>query len=90
MKPMTAYGVVHYLLRKTNGAASKHWCVGCGARAQQWAYDHSDVFERFDEHLDPPLIFSLNFEHYQPMCQPCHYRLDMANVKRLAERRVAA
>ena len=81
-EPMSAYGVVHYLLRKQRGPASKHWCVKCGQPAQQWAYDHRDVFERIDPMTSPPMVFSVNFEHYQPMCARCHQRLDIAHAQR--------
>jgi hypothetical protein len=83
MKPMSAYGVVHYLLRKQRGSASKHWCVDCGKPALHWAYDHRDVFERFD--ADSMQVFSVNFDHYRPMCVPCHARLDIANAARVRE-----
>jgi hypothetical protein len=81
MTPMTAYGVVHYLLRKVNGPASKHWCVDCGKPARHWAYDHRDAFERID--LETRRVFSVNFDHYQPMCGACHQRLDMAHASQV-------
>lgn len=77
---MTAYGVVHYLLRKARGAASEHQCIECGRPARHWAYDHRDVFERIDENAIPPMLFSVNFDHYQPMCQECHKALDNAHA----------
>ncbi len=94
MQPMSAYGVVHYLLRKLRGSASKHWCVECSKPAQQWAYSHCDAFERID--LETGHVFSVNFDHYQPMCASCHQKLDAANrprievaLKRLRELRAA-
>lgn len=84
LKPMSAYAVVHYLLRQHQGPASDRRCVECDRMARHWAYDHEDVFERLDVSTTPPLIFSVNFDHYQPMCQPCHWRLDNANRARVA------
>lgn len=74
MRPMSAYSVVHYLLRQHRGPASKHWCVECAKPAQHWAYDHKDAFARVD--ATNGQIFSVNFDHYQPMCAGCHQRLD--------------
>lgn len=85
-EPMTAYGVVHYLLQKQRGRASAHQCVDCGRPARQWAYDHKDVFERIDEYAHPPMVFSVNFEHYQPMCLACHKALDNEHAGRPAGR----
>jgi hypothetical protein len=82
MTPLTAYGVVHYLLRKARGSASEHDCVACDRQADQWAYDHADAFERVDPHSVPPMVFSLNFDHYQPMCRFCHKALDNAKAGR--------
>lgn len=83
MKPMSAYGVVHYLLRQVNGPAREHWCVECGLPAVHWAYDHQDVFERFDPETHQ--IFCVNFDHYQPMCGRCHQALDAENASRVAK-----
>ena len=82
MRPMTAYMVVHYLLNKIQGPASKHWCVECGKPALHWAYSHCDVFERVD--METKQVFSVNFDHYQPMCGSCHQKLDKANAPRIA------
>ena len=81
MNPMTAYGVVHYLLRQQHGAARDHLCASCLAPAAHWAYDHRDVFERVD--VDTRQVFSVNFDHYKPLCQRCHQRLDAANETRI-------
>ncbi|HSV37506.1 MAG TPA: hypothetical protein VLI04_01995 [Nocardioidaceae bacterium] len=73
---MTAYAVVHYLLRQHKGAALERTCVECAAPARHWAYDQNDVFARVDNETGQ--VFSVNFDHYQPMCQRCHQRLDAA------------
>ncbi|GAC1601729.1 MAG: hypothetical protein NVS3B21_29530 [Acidimicrobiales bacterium] len=78
---MSAYGVVHYLLQKQKGSASAHPCVDCDGRAVHWSYDHQDVFERVDELTEPPMVFSVNFEHYQPRCGSCHLALDRQAAK---------
>lgn len=83
MKPMSAYGVVHYLLRQVKGPAREHLCIECEAPAVHWAYDHEDVFERFDPETGQ--VFSVNFDHYRPMCGGCHQHLDLANAARVAQ-----
>jgi len=82
MTPMTAYAVVHYLLQKFKGSASKHWCVECSKPARHWAYDHKDAFARIDTSTGQ--VFSVNFDHYQPMCSSCHQKLDAAHPTRRA------
>lgn len=81
MSPMSAYGVVHYLLRQHCGSAKDHSCATCLGPAKQWAYDHRDVFERVD--VETEQVFSVNFNHYRPLCQRCHQRLDAANESRI-------
>lgn len=67
------YELVHLRLKKRRGPASTFRCVTCDGPAQQWAYDHQDLNEK---HSDKGYAFSVNPDHYQPMCVPCHKRFD--------------
>jgi len=67
------YAGVHSRLRKFRGRASDQVCVSCGTTAQHWAYDHTDPHPKIDERGLP---FSPDVNRYQPMCQPCHRRMD--------------
>lgn len=68
------YVAVHIRLRSQRGKASAHSCARCGRPAQEWAYDHADPDERMSDKGQP---YSLDlFGHYQPLCRPCHRKLD--------------
>lgn len=79
--PSARYGAVHKRLLYERGRASEHPCTSCGQQAAHWAYDGLDP----DEMTNPPgwrdreegLVFSMDLDHYQPMCAKCHKRLDM-------------
>ena len=70
------YQAIHQRLRKWRGPARNHACVACGDGASDWAYDHQDPDERQDETGLRP--WSVNLEHYQPMCRSCHRFMDRA------------
>lgn len=75
------YNAIHIRLRKVRGQASLLPCISCGAKAQHWAYDHADPAEVRGA---DDLPYSLDFAHYQPMCQPCHRRFDVSQKKQRA------
>ena len=68
------YEQVHRKVRNTHGPASDHACVECGKPANQWAYDHTDPMEYLD--VRTRHWYSADPRRYQPMCIPCHMRLD--------------
>lgn len=72
------YSGLHRRLRKARGRVSELVCVECGNPAQHWAYDHADPDEKFDAQRGLP--FSTDLDRYQPMCQPCHRRFDVAHL----------
>lgn len=75
------YSAAHGRVRKERGKASRYPCVDCGARAKHWSYDHADPDERTSSvERTMGLAFSLNIEHYQPRCVPCHKRYDLAHI----------
>lgn len=66
------YMGAHYRVRTAKGLASAHAC-SCGSQAAHWAYDHNDP----DERKSPEgLAFSLDANHYIPMCVSCHRTFD--------------
>lgn len=72
------YGGVHKRLKRPmplgKGSARDYLCVNDDKQADDWAYDHEDPDERFDEKGRGP--YSLKPEHYLPMCRPCHVAYD--------------
>ena len=70
------YGAAHERVRAVRGSASEHSCCACGGAATQWAYDHEDASERLSD-VGP---YSVNPDHYRPMCVPCHKRFDLARL----------
>lgn len=66
------YSGMHTRLRNTRGPASGHSC-SCGARADHWAYDHTDPAPKFNTKGQP---YSTDAARYQPMCKTCHRRMD--------------
>lgn len=53
---------LHQNLRRREGSACTHACVGCGGQGYDWAYQHTGPAD------DP--------ENYAPMCRSCHRKLD--------------
>lgn len=66
------YNAVHYRLRNLRGSAAELECVDCGEQARHWSYDHLDPAEQQSEYGP----YSVDLEHYQPRCVPCHRRTD--------------
>lgn len=71
--PSTTYGAVHMQVTKARGRAATHPCAGeCGRQARDWAYDHRDPDALTCQWYGKTVQYSLNPEHYRPMCRPCH------------------
>lgn len=68
------YYTTHLRLMREKGPARFHRCIECGNQAQQWAYDYKDPNEQRMTSESSP--YSSDLTHYQPMCIPCHRRLD--------------
>lgn len=75
-----SYIGAHTRVYSARGRAADYLCR-CGARAEEWAYDHSDP-----EAITAPwrdqagalrdVTYSGKPEHYIPMCKSCHLRFD--------------
>lgn len=72
------YSTTHMRTSKIKGAASLNQCDHCHDRqAQQWAYDHEDSDEVTAYIGESLLVFSLDPDHYIPLCIKCHRKFDM-------------
>jgi hypothetical protein len=71
------YHAAHDRVRAEKGRACDYPCGVCGDPAAHWAYDHSDLDERWSiETKFYRFTYSLDANHYQPMCRTCHRRAD--------------
>jgi rubredoxin len=68
------YQFAHYKVYRLRGRARNYPCQYCGRQAHHWAYDHADPDERQDPRRGGP--YSLNPDHYLPLCGSCHKHLD--------------
>jgi hypothetical protein len=71
------YHAVHAHLTTDRGRAAEHDCADCGGAAAQWSYDHADPDELAAENVKGRPLYSLDPDHYQPRCVPCHKVLDL-------------
>jgi len=81
------YGAAHDRIHRDRGPSRDHVCVGCGAQAAHWSYNHDDPDERSSASTRRPgVAYSLDPDHYSPRCVPCHKRfdLDRLNAERVA------
>ncbi|MYR05302.1 hypothetical protein GTV32_02740 [Gordonia sp. SID5947] len=79
-----SYDTAHQRVRAQRGPASDYACDYCGGPAYSWAYDYADP----DEKIAGPgkaegSPYSLDVNHYMPMCIRCHNRHDV-NTRRFA------
>lgn len=78
-RPLT-YTETHVVLRHQRGKAEEHRCRHCDKPARDWAYDHEDPNEVIEESPSThgrTVAFSLDLNHYLPLCKRCHRRLDV-------------
>lgn len=72
---LVGYQAVHLRLKALRGKASDQFC-GCGQRATDWAYDHSDPGEKTELKYGFYMPYSTDLDHYRPMCRSCHVGFD--------------
>lgn len=70
------YATAHRWIWDTNGPAAEHKCVQCSKQARDWAYDGEDPLEVVAQFAHKGLVYSLNPNHYKPMCKKCHCAFD--------------
>ncbi|CCH77765.1 hypothetical protein BN12_2200006 [Nostocoides japonicum T1-X7] len=68
------YRSAHDRIRRIYGPARHRRCIDCGRPASHWSYDHRDPLELHDG----PRRYSLDPDHYQARCVPCHRLFDEA------------
>lgn len=80
---MISYHAMHHSIWRARGKASAHPCAaGCGRAAEHWAYDGKDPDEVWGwsnqsrDRRQVRVRYSLKLERYQPLCRPCHTKLD--------------
>lgn len=74
-----SYVAIHDRLRRERGSASSYDCEHCGQPATDWAYDHDDPYERSNIHRGRIAQYSIDINHYLPLCRQCHTRFDIAH-----------
>jgi hypothetical protein len=80
---VVGYRAAHMRVEAARGRASSYPCVGdCGRPAVDWAYVHGDPDELVTTVRGALRRYSLDSDMYQPMCRPCHKRLDHAQRAR--------
>ncbi len=67
------YRAAHGRITRARGRASERQCIDCHARAHHWSYRHDDPDELTSPNGQP---YSLDPEHYDPRCVPCHATFD--------------
>jgi hypothetical protein len=71
------YSAVHQRLWKQRGKAALHPCAICGGPATEWAYDHKDPNEVIGPEYHGLIVtYSLDLDHYRPLCRSCHRKED--------------
>lgn len=75
-RPHARYHAMHKRVRTQRGPAADHTCT-CGVTAEEWSYDHADPDEVSDMDKGHSLPYSLDVNHYDPRCVPCHRRFDL-------------
>lgn len=69
-----SYNRAHKRVRSLFGPASKHYCVECKDKADDWSYNHTDPQDHFES--KELLPYSMDPSHYSPRCRPCHRKFD--------------
>jgi hypothetical protein len=73
------YDGAHDRVKASRGLADQFGCAHCDQPAAEWSYDHADPNEQVDG-----FPYSLDVEHYQPLCVKCHRGLDNGRRKKAA------
>lgn len=71
-----SYHQIHQRLKRERGRAAERDCAHCGDQAAHWAYDRKDPDEIKGIAYGRRVTWSLDRNHYIPLCGPCHRELD--------------
>ena len=79
-----SYAAAHMRVVTRRGKAREHTCVDCGARADEWSYNHADpdeqVYHFAQGNKVQDIAYSPRPEFYEPRCKACHTTLDRLGV----------
>lgn len=78
------YDAAHKRILRAKGSARHRWCEHCDSVAHQWAFIHGSPDARpvgVKGNGRPHGPFSLNPDHYMPLCAACHKVYDLAQMK---------
>lgn len=74
----------HQRVYRAKGKAVEYDCVDCGGPASEWSYDHADPNEKLQfmstNRGDFDVPYSVNPDHYDPRCKPCHVVYDSKSI----------
>lgn len=83
--PDAGYTAAHQRVRQDRGPVTSLMCIDCDQSAYHWSYDHADPNEMLAYGISTnPVAYSLNPDHYEPRCVPCHKRFDLGRADALA------
>jgi hypothetical protein len=72
------YSAAHRAIRKVRGPARSYKCAkDCGRMAKEWSYDYSDPNELIEVRNGKRYTYSLDVNHYRPLCMACHRASDL-------------
>lgn len=77
------YDAAHKRVKRAKGSAADRWCEHCDSPASQWAFVHGSPDTRpagVKRNGRPHGPFSLDPDHYMPLCSACHKVYDLAQV----------
>jgi hypothetical protein len=81
--PDVGYAGAHCRVRAERGSASNFQCTHCESPAQDWAYDHQDLYEKYSDKRGLFSPYSTKVEHYFPLCKKCHSDFDQEQVRQM-------
>ena len=74
------YSGAHRRVRNLKGSASEHKCCRCERQAEHWAYSNGDIDQVIETSgRETGKAYSVNPDHYLPMCRADHTRFDNAH-----------
>lgn len=84
--PRANYIAIHAKCVSRWGKAAEHPCRYCGRPASDWAYDHLDPAEQWEDGD----VYSQSTDYYHALCESCHKRFDIDYAEAVKTRTVDA
>lgn len=73
-----SYSMAHQRVYAARGPATAYLCAECRGTAQEWAYDGDDPRELVGMNGPYRCAYSVDPNHYDPLCKHCHALTDAA------------